>query len=53
MLNIVDGFTREALATRIDRRLRSTDVIDTLADLFILRGILGHIRPDKGSEFIT
>jgi hypothetical protein len=44
MLNIVDEFTREVLAIRIDRRLRSTDVIDTLADLFILRGIPGHIR---------
>jgi transposase InsO family protein len=53
MLNIVDEFTREALAIRIDRRLRSTDVIDTLADLFILRGIPGHIRSDNGSEFIA
>ena len=39
MLNVVDEFTREALAIRIDRKLRSTDVIDTLADLLILRGI--------------
>ena len=53
MLNIVDEFSREALAIRIDRRLRSTDVIDTLADLFILRGIPGHIRSDNGSEFIA
>jgi len=53
MLNIVDEFTREALAIRIDRRLRSTDVIDTLADLFILRGIPGHIRSDNGPEFIA
>jgi putative transposase len=53
MLNIVDEFTREALAIRVDRRLRSTDVIDTLADLFILRGIPGHIRSDNGSEFIA
>jgi len=53
MLNIVDEFTREALAIRIDRRLRSTDVIDTLADLFILRGIPGYIRSDNGSEFIA
>jgi transposase InsO family protein len=53
MLNIVDEFTREALAIRIDRRLRSTDVIDTLADLFILRGVPGHIRSDNGPEFIA
>ena len=28
MLNLVDEFTRECLAIRIDRRLRSTDIID-------------------------
>lgn len=44
MLNIVDEFTRECLAIRIDRRVRSTDVIDVLSDLFILRGVPGHIR---------
>jgi putative transposase len=33
--------------------LRSIDVIDTLADLFILHGIPGHIRSDNGSEFIA
>jgi hypothetical protein len=30
MLNVVDEFTRECLAIRVDRRLRSTDVIDVL-----------------------
>jgi putative transposase len=53
ILNIVDEFTREALAIRIDRRLRSTDVIATLADFFIVRGIPGHIRSDNGSKFIA
>jgi hypothetical protein len=37
MLNIVDEFTREALAIRVSRRLNSTDAIDVLSDLFILR----------------
>ena len=37
MLNIVDEFTREALAIRVARRLNSHDVIDVLSDLFILR----------------
>lgn len=37
MLNIIDEFTRECLAIRIDRKLNSTDVIDVLSDLFILR----------------
>ena len=41
MLNIIDEFTRECLAIRVNRRLRSPDVIDVLSDLFILRGT-GH-----------
>jgi hypothetical protein len=32
MLNIIDEFTREWLAIRVDRKLRSTDVIDVLSD---------------------
>jgi putative transposase len=44
MLNIVDEFTREALAIRVARRLNSHDVIDVLSDLFILRGVPAHIR---------
>jgi len=53
MLNIIDEFTRECLAIRIDRKLNSTDVIDVLSDLFILRGVPGHIRSDNGPEFIA
>lgn len=53
MLNLIDEFTRECLAIRIDRRLRSTDVIDVLSDQFILRGVPGHIRSDNGPEFIA
>ena len=41
MLNVIDEFTRECLAIRVDRRLKSTDVIDVLSDLFILRGVPG------------
>ena len=48
MLNIIDAFTRECLAIRIDRKLNSTDVIDVLSDLFILRGVPEHIRSDNG-----
>ena len=44
MLNVIDEFTRECLAIRIDRKLKSTNVIDVLSDLFILRGIPGHIQ---------
>ncbi|WP_430449681.1 IS3 family transposase [Rhodophyticola sp.] len=53
MLNVVDEFTRECLAIRIDRKLNSTAVIDVLTDLFILRGVPGHVRSDNGPEFIA
>jgi putative transposase len=53
MLNIIEEFTRECLAIRIDRRLNSTAVIDVLTDLFILRGVPGHVRSDNGPEFIA
>ena len=32
-------------------RLRSTDVLETLAELFLTYGIPAHVRPDNGSEF--
>jgi putative transposase len=53
MLNLIDEFTHECLAIRVDRRLNSTDVIDVLSDQFILRGVPGHIRSDNGPEFIA
>ena len=53
MLNIIDEFTHECLAIRVARRLRSIDVIDLLSDLFILRGVPGHIRSDNGPEFVA
>lgn len=53
MLNVIDEFTRECLAIRIDRKLNSTAVIDVLSDLFMLRGVPGHVRSDNGPEFIA
>ncbi len=53
MLNVVDEFTRECLTIRIDRKLNFTAVIDVLTDLFILRGVPGHVRSDNGPEFIA
>ena len=51
MLNVVDEFTRECLAIRVGRQLRAADVIDVLSELFILRGVPGHVRSDNGPEF--
>ena len=49
-LTVIDEFTRECLAIRVDRRLNSTSVIDVLSDLFILRGVPEFIRSDNGPE---
>ena len=53
MLNVVDEFSRECLCIRVGRRLKAADVIDVLADLFILRGVPGYIRSDNGPEFVA
>jgi putative transposase len=53
MLNVIDEFTRECLTIRVSRKLKAVDVIDLLSDLFILRGVPGHIRSDNGPEFIA
>jgi transposase InsO family protein len=53
MLNLIDEFTHECLAIRVARKLKATDVIDVLSDLFILRGVPGHVRSDNGPEFVA
>ena len=53
MLNIIDEHTKEALTIRVARKLNSTDVVDALTDLFILRGVPEFIRSDNGPEFIA
>ena len=53
MLNIIDEFSRESLAVRVDQKLNSTNVIDVSTDLFILLGVPGRIRSDNGPEFIA
>ncbi len=51
--DVIDEFTRECIAIRVERKLKAVDVIDVLSDLFILRGIPTHIRSDNGPEFIA
>ena len=53
MLCVVDEFTREALAIRVDRKLSSAEVIETLAELMLERDVPSHIRSDNGPEFVT
>ena len=52
-MNILDEHSRECLAIRVKRKLNSTELIDALTDLFILRGVPAYIRSDNGPEFIA
>ena len=52
-LSIVDERTRECLALKVARSITSEDVIDTLAELFAMRGVPRHIRSDNGPEFVA
>jgi len=51
MLTIIDEYTRECLDIVVERSLRSPDVIETLAELFLRKGLPEHIRSDNGPEF--
>ena len=53
MLNVIDEFTQKCIAIQINRKLKSTDVIDVLSNLFIMRGIPTHVRSDNEPEFIA
>lgn len=51
ILTVIDEYTRECLAIDVARSIRSENVIDQLADLFIRKGVPEHIRSDNGPEF--
>ncbi len=51
ILCVIDEYSRECLALTVKRNLNSQDVLRTLDDLFIRRGIPKHIRSDNGAEF--
>jgi transposase InsO family protein len=53
ILNIIDEFSRECIASFVARRIRSGDVISVLADLFLKRGMPKFIRSDNGPEFVA
>ena len=47
MLVLIDEYSRECLAIRVARRLSSYEVIETLADVMLWRGIPEHIRSQR------
>ncbi len=51
MLTVLDEYTRECLAIVVARKLKSDDVLHTLAELFAHHGAPEHLRSDNGPEF--
>ncbi len=51
MLTVIDEHTRECLAIKVDRKLKSMDVIEVLADLVLMKGVPAYVRSDNGPEF--
>jgi len=51
ILKIIDEHTRECLASVVARKIRASEVIETLTNLFVERGVPEHIRSDNGPEF--
>jgi putative transposase len=48
---MIDEYTRECLATLVNRHIISLDVVDQLFQLFVLRRSPEHIRSDNGPGF--
>lgn len=53
LFNVIDEYTRENLAIRVERNLTSEHVQEVLGELFLKRGVPEHVRSDNGSEFIA
>jgi putative transposase len=51
ILNVIDEYTRECLASVVARTLSHDDVLTCLTRLFCERGVPAHIRSDNGPEF--
>lgn len=51
MLTILDEYTRECVAIKVERNLNAQEVLEVLAGLFLMRGVPEHIRSDNGPEF--
>ncbi len=53
ILTLMDEYTRECLALPVERRMGSRQVMETLSEVMVWRGIPEHIRSDNGPEFIA
>jgi putative transposase len=53
LCNIVDEYTREALAIRAERTCTAEDLVAVIEDLVFTRGAPEYVRADNGPEMIA
>ncbi len=53
ILVLIDEFTRRCLALHVARQIRSTDVIDILAEAMVTYGVPAYLRSDNGPEMVA
>ena len=53
ILTLIDEYTRECLALPVERQMGSRQVIQTLSEVMLWRGIPEHIRSDHSPEFLA
>ena len=53
MMTLLDEYTRQSLALRVERQMTSTQVLKVLWWAMMTYGIPAHIRSDNGPEFIA
>ena len=53
MLTVIDEYTRKCLKIKVGYKLKSDDVLESIADLFLSEGLPEYIRSDNGSEFVA
>ena len=52
-LNVVDAFTREALAIKADEGIKGEQVVEAMTPIALSRDAPQTIRVDNGPEFIS
>ena len=53
MLTLIDEYSRECLKIQVARKLRSSEVLNALAEVMAGRSVPKYLRSDNGPEFIA
>ena len=53
LLNVIDEFTREALAIHVDHSINADKVVEVVEAIAAVTGAPGHLRMDNGPELVA